>query len=95
MASRRKRVWTDEQKRSLCFHTTAAGISVAQIARRHAMNANMIFKWLRDPRYAPDPEALEDQAVETPCFLVVEIVDRPPERRPEPDAWHQVRTKCH
>jgi hypothetical protein len=31
------------------------------------MNANMIFKWLRDPRYATD----------TPCFLPVEIVDSP------------------
>jgi len=41
------------------------------------MNANMIFKWLRDPRYAPAPEAVEDLAVEAPCFLPVEIVDSP------------------
>jgi len=41
------------------------------------MIANMIFKWLRDPRNAPDPDAVEEQAVdETPCFLPVEIVDR-------------------
>ena len=50
---------------------------MAQAARRNAMNANMIFKWLRDPRYAPDPDSVEEQAVdETPCFLPVEIVDR-------------------
>nr|WP_318010158.1 transposase [Roseovarius carneus] len=55
MARRTKRLWTDEEKRSICFQTTAAGVSVAQFARRYAMNANMIFKWLRDPRYAPDP----------------------------------------
>jgi transposase len=54
MARRTKRLWTDEEKRSICFQTTAAGVSVAQVARRYAMNANMIFKWLRDPRYAPD-----------------------------------------
>lgn len=77
MAHRTKRLWTDEEKRSICFQTTAAGVSVAQIARLYAMNANMIFKWLRDPRYAPDPEAVEDQAFETPCFLSVEIVDQP------------------
>ena len=77
MARRTKRLWTDEEKRSICFQTTAAGVSVAQVARRYAMNANMIFKWLRDPRYAPDPEAVEDLAVETPCFLPVEIFDRP------------------
>ncbi|WP_050521794.1 IS66-like element accessory protein TnpA [Pseudorhodobacter wandonensis] len=77
MARRAKRLWTDEEKRSICFQTTAAGVSVAQVARRYAMNANMIFKWLRDPRYAPTPDAVEDVAVEAPCFLPVEIVDRP------------------
>ena len=77
MARRTKRLWTDEEKRSICFQTTATGVSVAQVARRYAMNANMIFKWLRDPRYAPDLDAVEEQAVdETPCFLPVEIVDR-------------------
>ena len=74
---RLRRFWTDEEKRSICFQTTAAGVSVAQVARRHAMNANMIFKWLRDPRYAPDPEAVEELGDDTPCFLPVEIVDRP------------------
>lgn len=77
MARRTKRLWTDEEKRSICFQTTATGVSVAQVARRYAMNANMIFKWLRDPRYAPDPDAVEEEAVdETPCFLPVEIVGR-------------------
>jgi transposase len=66
MARRTKRLWTDEEKRSICFQTTAAGVSVAQVARRYAMNANMIFKWLRDPRYAPDPEAAENLTVDTP-----------------------------
>jgi transposase len=41
------------------------------------MNANMIFKWLRDPRYAPDPNVAEDLGDDAPCFLAVEIVDRP------------------
>ena len=77
MARRTKRLWTDEEKRTICFQTTAAGVSVAQVARRYAMNANMIFKWLRDPRYAPESEEVEDLAVETPCFLPVEIVDQP------------------
>lgn len=77
MARRTKRLWTDEEKRSICFQTTAAGVSVAQVARRYAMNANMIFKWLRDPRYASDPEAFEDLGDDAPCFLPVEIVDRP------------------
>ena len=70
---RTKRLWTDEEKRSICFQTAAPGVSVAQVARRYAVNANLIFKWLRDPRYAPDPASappLPEQA----RFLPVEIV---------------------
>ncbi len=54
VARRTKRLWTDEEKRSICFQTTASGVSVAQVARRCALKANLIFKWLRDPRFAPE-----------------------------------------
>ena len=47
-------------------------MSVAQVARRYALNANMIFKWLRDARYAPGPA---QGAVDAPVFLPVEIVN--------------------
>ena len=68
---RTKRLWTDEEKRSICVQTTAPDVSVAQVARRYALNANMIFKWLRDARYAPGSE---QSAVDAPVFLPVEIV---------------------
>lgn len=55
VARRTKRLWTDEEKRSICFQTVAPGVSVAQVARRYAVNANMVFKWLRDPRYELTP----------------------------------------
>ncbi|MFZ5610312.1 MAG: transposase [Pseudomonadota bacterium] len=73
MARRTKRLWTDEEKRSICFQTAAPGVSVAQVARRYAVNANLIFKWLRDPRYAPDPASVAPPAEEA-RFLPVEIV---------------------
>ncbi|MEM8800921.1 MAG: transposase [Pseudomonadota bacterium] len=54
-----------------------AGVSVAQVARRYAMNANMIHTWLKDPRFAP----VSEDPVEDPLFLPVEIdgstVDEP------------------
>lgn len=50
-----------------------ARVSVAQVARRYAVNANLIFKWLRDPRFAPDATVVPSHAVE-PHFLPVEIV---------------------
>ncbi|MDN5568523.1 MAG: transposase [Paracoccus sp. (in: a-proteobacteria)] len=77
MARRTKRLWTDEEKRTICFQTTAPGVSVAQVARRYALNANVVFKWLRDPRYTPDiAPALDGSPAEDAFFLPVEIVDR-------------------
>jgi transposase len=68
---RTKRLWTDEEKRSICVQTTAPEVSVAQVARRYALNANMIFKWLRDARYAPGSA---QGVVDAPVFLPIEIV---------------------
>ena len=71
MVRRTRRLWSDEEKRSICLQTTARDISVAQVARWYAMNANLIFAWLRDARFAPE-EA--QAAADAPCFLPVEIV---------------------
>ena len=65
---RRYRHWSGEEKRSICRETRAPGVSVAQVARRHALNANLIFKWLKDRRFAP-----ADAVEAAPVFLPVEI----------------------
>lgn len=65
---RRYRRWSAEEKRSICRESRAPGISVAQVARRHTLNANLIFKWLKDPRFAP-----ADAVEATPAFLPVDI----------------------
>ena len=65
---RRYRHWSGEEKRSICRETRAPGVSVAQVARRHALNANLIFKWLKDRRFAP-----ADTVEPVPVFLPVEI----------------------
>jgi transposase len=77
---RAKRLWSEEEKRSICLQTAAPEVSVAQVARRYALNANLIFKWLRDARYAPGQA---QASADTPCFLPVEIVEhaRPKESR--------------
>jgi transposase len=74
VARRTKRLWTDEEKRSICFQTAAPGVSVAQVALRYAVNANLIFKWRRDPRYAPDPVPAPGLSAGS-RFLPVEIVE--------------------
>lgn len=73
MARRTKRLWRNEEKRSICLQTTALGVSVARVAQRYAMNANLIFKWRRDPRHALEPPV----ELGATCFLPVGIVDRP------------------
>src|SRR4051812_42946950 len=61
----RYRHWSAEEKRSNCQQTRAPGVSVAQVARRHALNANLIFKWLNDRRFAP-AAAVEEKLVFVP-----------------------------
>lgn len=68
---RRKRFWSDDEKRSICMQTTAPGVSVAVVAQRYALNANLIFKWLRDPRFAP--ALSEDVSDADSVFLPVEV----------------------
>ena len=86
VARRTKRLWTDEEKRSICFQTTAPGVSVAQGAQRYAVNANLIFTWLRDGRYAPAPALVASSSAEA-RFLPLEIVAeaRPPLAAPVVD----------
>jgi len=72
MGRRKKRSWSDKEKREICQQTAVTGVSVAQVGRRYAVNANLIFKWLKDPRFAP-AVADEDNGTEAGGFLPVEI----------------------
>lgn len=73
LAKRRvRRTWSDDDKRSICLQTLVPSVPAAQVARRYAMNANLIFKWLKDPRFQPDEPETEETA-----FLPVEISIEP------------------
>jgi transposase len=89
VARRTKRLWTDDEKRSICFQTAAPGVSVAQVARRYAVNANLIFKWLRDPRFAPNPASSSPPSEEA-RFLPVEIVAETRSAPTAPAAENQI-----
>ncbi len=68
MAGRKRCSWSNEDKRTVWQQTIAPGVSVAQVARRYGLNANLIFNWLKDPRFQPDELEIEGSA-----FLPVEI----------------------
>jgi transposase len=76
MARRTGRLRTDEKKRSICLRMTAPGVSVARVALRYTVNANLIFKWLRDPEYRPKPGTGSEEAGLR--VLPVEIVREAP-----------------
>ena len=67
----KKRFWSDDEKRSICAQAIVPDVSVAQVARRYSMNANLIHTWLKDPRFAPAPEV--DELSSGVDFLPVEI----------------------
>ena len=72
MVRRVRRFWSEDEKRRIVAQTCAPGVSVSQVGRRYDVNANLIFKWLRDPRYRPAGDG-ED----APTFLPVEVVPEP------------------
>ena len=45
--ARRRRLWSDDEKRRIVAETFAPGASVSIVARRHDLNANMLFTWRR------------------------------------------------
>ena len=65
---RKRRVWSDDEKRMICGQTRVTGVSVSQVARRYDVNANLVFAWLRDPRFA------DVGAADVARFLPVDIV---------------------
>ena len=71
-------IWSDDEKRAICGQTRVAGVSVSQVARRYDVNANLVFTWLRDARFAAVGTVADEPAVEPHGFLPVQIVDRPP-----------------
>lgn len=44
---RRRRLWTDEEKRRIVGESREEGASIAEVARRHDLNANLLFTWRR------------------------------------------------
>ena len=56
----------------ICAQTRVLGVSVSQVARRYDVNANQVFKWLKEPCFA---DAAPPDAEIKARFLPVEIID--------------------
>ncbi|MGB2893131.1 MAG: transposase [Albidovulum sp.] len=77
VARRTRRLWTDEEKRSICLQATAPGISVAQVARGYSVNANLIFTWLPRPEPCQRKRACAFcRLTSGPCHHAARVPDR-------------------
>lgn len=76
----KKRVWSDEEKLSICAQARVSGVSVAQ---RYAMNTNLIHRRLRDPRFSSADQALDLPEPDHATFLPIEVSGMTP--APTPD----------
>lgn len=74
---RKRRTWSDDEKGEICHQTTAPGVSVAQVARRYSLNANMIHTWLKDDRFAPVGDHASMEVADT-TFLELEVAPSAP-----------------
>ena len=50
---RRRRSWTLDEKRRIVDESLEDGASIAEIARRHDLNANQLFSWRRQFGFEP------------------------------------------
>jgi transposase len=74
---RRRRAWSEEEKRRIVAETLEPGASVSVVARRHDLNANLLFTWRR--RLAAASLASADEAITlVPAVIAPEPVSVPP-----------------
>ena len=64
-----RRRYSKDFKRRVVSETLEPGSSVAAVALRHGLNANMVFMWRRDPRFR--------QGGGSGVFLPVEMSEPP------------------
>lgn len=83
--SRRRRSWDEDEKRRIVDETLEPGASISIVARRHDINANLLFTWRRQIR------AGEIAAGAAPAFVPAVVTaagSAAPRQAPGPDHQH-------
>ena len=82
-ASRRsRRSWSDDEKQKIIAEALLPGASVAEIARRHGVNANLVFNWRRSARTACSAGAEVAAPASDPEFIPIGVFARAPDGGP-------------
>ena len=53
---RKRRSWTRDEKRRIVDESVQEGASIAEVARRHELNANLLFTWRRKMGVEPSEQ---------------------------------------
>jgi transposase len=53
LSRRKRRSWTPAEKRRIVEESLLEGASLAEVARRHGLNANLLFTWRRKMNIEP------------------------------------------
>jgi len=81
-AKRRRRVRPEDEKRRIVAETYERGASVSAVARRHDLNANLLFSWRRV--MGPVASASADEPTRfVPAVIGIEV-DSPRHPSPSP-----------
>jgi len=82
---RRRRLWSAEEKRRIVAETLEPGASVSVVARRHDLNANMLFTWRRETG-AVGSNVADGAVIFVPATIAAEPATRCPARPSPPPA---------
>ncbi len=68
---RKRRSWSLDEKRRIVEETLKDGVSVAEVARRHDLNTNLLFGWRR--QFGFEPDGLKDLAPILPVTITSDM----------------------
>ena len=80
---RRRRSWTRDEKRRIVEESLEDGASIAEVARRHELNANLLFTWRR--KLGVEPTERKDPMEIVPVTIAPEWPRRALPERGRPD----------
>jgi transposase len=66
-----RRSWSRQQKRAIIAEIDVGGATLSEVARRHGIDASLLFRWRRDLGSFFEPPPIEVSAAATPSFVPV------------------------
>jgi transposase len=75
---RRRRTWSADQKQRIIAESFAPDASIAEVARRYGVNANLLFTWRRRKQAANGASAVGEPVNIVPVRIVTEAAPAAP-----------------